>query len=136
MREQRRLAMGAVDHPEAPVWMRAEGDDDVAGFGHRVHGSTVEGAVTARGIVSEDAWVYKHKRMPMHWADAELLHQAAREPDRRHHGLAAPCSYRDGLIIRAAVSGVEDAEIARAARITCQAIRKIIEQSQTREATR
>ena len=71
--------------------------------------------------------------MPMHWADAELLHQAARELERRHRDLATLSNYRDGLIVCAAVSGAEDAEIARAAGITCQAVTKVIEQSQTRE---
>ena len=37
------------------------------------------------------------------------------------------------LIACAAVSGAEDAEIARAAGITCQTVRKVIEQSQTME---
>lgn len=75
--------------------------------------------------------------MSMHWADAELLHQAARELeaakelDRRHRDLGALSRYRDGLIVRAAASGAEDAEIARAAGITCQAVRRVIEQSQT-----
>ena len=78
--------------------------------------------------------------MTMHWADAELLHQAARELeaarelDRRHRDLAELRNYRDGLIVAAAMSGAEDAEIARAAGITCQALRKVIEQSQTRGA--
>ncbi len=71
--------------------------------------------------------------MTMHWADAELLHQAARELDRRHRDLAELRNYRDGLIVAAAVCGGEDAEIARAAGISCQAVRKVIEQSQTRE---
>ena len=76
--------------------------------------------------------------MPMHWADAELLHQAARELEaarevRRHRDLAALSKYRDGLIMRAAVSGAEDNEIAHAAGITCQAVRNVIEQNQTRE---
>ncbi len=71
--------------------------------------------------------------MPMHWADAELLHQAARVLDRRHRDLAALSNYHDGLIFCAAVSGAEDAEIACVAGITCQAVRKVIEQSQTRE---
>jgi len=48
----------------------------------------------------------------MHWADAELLHQAARVLDRRHRDLAALSNYHDGLIFCAAVSGAEDAEIA------------------------
>ncbi len=77
--------------------------------------------------------------MTMHWADAELLHQAARELeaarelDRRHSDLAELRNYLDGLIVAAAVSGAEDAEIARAAGISCQAVRRVIEQSQTRE---
>ena len=76
---------------------------------------------------------------PMHWADAELLHQAARELeaagelDRHRRDLAALGRYRDGLIVRAALSGAEDAEIAHAAGITCQAVRKIIERSQIGE---
>ncbi len=77
--------------------------------------------------------------MPMHWADAELLHQAARElraasePDRRRRDLAPLRRYRDLLIVCAAVSGAEDAEIARAAGITCRTVRKVVEQSQTTE---
>jgi hypothetical protein len=77
--------------------------------------------------------------MPMHWADAELLHQAARELeaarelDRRRRDLAALSDYRNGLIVCAAVSGAEEAEIARAAGITCRAVRKVIEQSRNRE---
>ena len=77
--------------------------------------------------------------IPMHWADAELLHQAvreletARELDRGYRVLAALSSYCDGLIVCAAMGGAEDAEIARAAGITCQAVRKVIEQTQTRE---
>ncbi len=75
----------------------------------------------------------------MHWADAELLHQAARELeaarelDRRHGDFVALSTYRNGLIVRAAVSGAEDDEIAHAAGITCQAVRRIIEQNQTRK---
>jgi len=77
--------------------------------------------------------------VPMHWAEAELLHQAAwelewaREHDRRHRDLAELLNYRDWLIACAAVSGAEDAEIARAAGITCENVRKGIEQNQTRE---
>lgn len=77
--------------------------------------------------------------MPMHWADAELLHQAARElraatePDRRRRDLAPLRSYRDLLIVCAAVSGAEDAEIARAAGLSCRAVRKVVEQSQSTE---
>ena len=77
--------------------------------------------------------------MTMHWADAELLHRAARELeaatglDLRHRELAEPSNYRNGLIVAAALSGAEDAEVARAAGITCKAVRKVIEQSQTRE---
>jgi hypothetical protein len=77
--------------------------------------------------------------MTMHWADAELLHQAARELeaarelDRRHRDIAERCNYRDGLIVAAAVSGAEDTEIARAAGLTHQAVRKVIAQRQTRE---
>ncbi len=75
----------------------------------------------------------------MHWAEAELLHQAARElewarqHDRRHRDVAELLDYRDWLIVCAAVSGAEDAEIARAAGISCEAVRKVIEKSQTRE---
>jgi len=76
----------------------------------------------------------------MHWAEAELLHQAAREleaameldPRHRDH-LAELLDYRDWLIVCAAVSGAEDAEIARATGITCETVRKVIEQNQTRE---
>ena len=77
--------------------------------------------------------------VPMDWAEAELLHQAARElewarqHDRRHRDLAELLDYRDWLIVCAAVSGAEDAEIARAAGITCEVVRKVIEQSQIRE---
>ena len=73
----------------------------------------------------------------MHWADAELLHQAAwevewaREQDR--HDLAELLDYRDWLVACAAVSGAEDAEIARAAGLTSEAVRTVIVQSQTRE---
>ncbi len=52
--------------------------------------------------------------MTMHWADAELLHQAARELDRRHRDLTEQRNYCDGQIVAAAVSGPENAEIARA----------------------
>jgi len=76
----------------------------------------------------------------MHWAEAELLHQAAWEleaaseldPRHRDH-LAELLDYRDWLIVCAAVSGAEDAEIARAAGITCETVRKVIEQSRTWE---
>jgi len=77
--------------------------------------------------------------MPLHWAEAELLHQAASELEaamelhRRHRDLAERRNYRDGLIVYAAVSGAEDAEIARATGITCETVRKVIEQNQTRE---
>jgi len=77
--------------------------------------------------------------MPMHWAEAELLHQAAwesewaREHGRRQRDLAELLNYRDWLIVCAVASGAEDAEIARAAGITCQAVREVLEQSQTRE---
>jgi hypothetical protein len=77
--------------------------------------------------------------VPMHWAEAELLRQAARELeaaselDRRHRDLAELLNYRDWLIVCAAASGAEEAEIARAAGITCGSVRKVIEQSQTRE---
>ena len=76
--------------------------------------------------------------MTMHWADAELLHQAARELeaakelDLRPRDLTALGNYRNGLIVAAALSGAEDAEIARAAGITYQSVRKVIEQSQIR----
>ena len=59
--------------------------------------------------------------VPMHWAEAELLRQAARELeaarelDRRQSDLSELLNYRDWLIVCAAVSGAEDAEIARAA---------------------
>ena len=75
----------------------------------------------------------------MHWADAELLHQAATnleaasKLDRPHRDLAALSDYRDWLIVCAAASGAEGAEIAHAAGITRQAVRKVIEQSRTRE---
>ena len=76
----------------------------------------------------------------MHWADAELLRQAARELeaarelDRRHRDqLAEVLNYRDWLIVCAAVSGAEDAEIARAGGITGKAVRRVIEQRRTRE---
>ena len=75
--------------------------------------------------------------VPMHWADAELLHQAAwevewaRERDRRD--LAELLDYRDWLIVCAVVSGAEDAEIALAAGLTGEAVRSVIEQSQARE---
>ena len=76
----------------------------------------------------------------MHWAEAELIHQAAREleaameldPRNRDH-LAKLADYRNWLIVCAAVSGAEDADIARAAGITRQDIRNVIEQNQTRE---
>jgi len=74
----------------------------------------------------------------MHWAEAELLHQAARELeaarelDLSRRDQAALRKYRDGLIVSAAVRGAEDAEIARAAGITPRAVRKVIEQSQKR----
>ena len=44
--------------------------------------------------------------VPMHWAEAELLHQAAwelewaTEHDRRHRDLAELLNYRDWLIIQ------------------------------------
>lgn len=75
----------------------------------------------------------------MHWADAGLLHQAARELeaarelDRRHLDIATLSNYRDGLIVSAAVNVADDAEIARAAAITCEAVRMVIERSQTRK---
>ena len=75
--------------------------------------------------------------VPMHWADAELLRQAAWEVewarDRDRHDLAELLDYRDWLIACAAASGAEDAEIALAACLTCEAVRTAIEQSQTRE---
>ena len=77
--------------------------------------------------------------MPMHWADAELLHQATRELeiakrlDQRHPDVAELTSYRDGLIARAVASGAKEAEIASAAGITCQAVREVIQGSQIRE---
>jgi hypothetical protein len=79
--------------------------------------------------------------MPMHWADAELLHQAtreleaARELDPGHRDLTALSKYRDELIVCAAVSGAKNAEIARAAAITCQAVRRVVEQSRTKEGS-
>jgi len=75
----------------------------------------------------------------MHWADAELLHQAAKDLEaardlhRPHRDLAELLDYRDWLIVCAAVSGAEDADIARAAGITRQAVRKVIQQSEARE---
>ena len=77
--------------------------------------------------------------MTMHWADAELLHQAARELEAAreldlHRGdLAELRNYRNKLIVAAAGSGAEDAEIARAAGITCRSVRNVIGQSQIRE---
>ena len=75
----------------------------------------------------------------MHWAEAELLHQAtwelewAREHDRRHRDVAELLNYRDWLIVCAVMSGAEDAEIARAAGITSEAVRKVVKKTQTRE---
>ncbi len=75
--------------------------------------------------------------MTMHWADAELLHQASRELeaaagelDLRPRDVAALRNYRNGLIVAAALSGAEDAEIAHAAGITREAVRNVIKQSQ------
>ena len=75
--------------------------------------------------------------VPMHWADAELLHQAAWEVEwareRDRHDLAELLDYRGWLIACAAVSGAEDAEIAVAADLTCEEVRSVIEQCQARE---
>jgi hypothetical protein len=66
----------------------------------------------------------------MRWADAERLHQAAREIEAAReldgHGrdVAALRNYHNKLIVAAAVSGAEDAEIARAAAITCRAAKR------------
>ena len=74
----------------------------------------------------------------MHWAEAELLHQAAREIEAAkeldlHRGdLAELRNYRNDLIVAAAVSGAEETEISRAAGITIRAVKKVIEQSQIR----